>query len=135
MNYVVYHEVMDLINDVRDKLISDGTYSDEAKHHLDERSADIKRKHRKWLKEKYKPQYLYGGKIVAQHWDYDSGYRKLFFANQHWSDEEKEDFADAHWRYCRKSPYDCTGDIFTWAIDCFNVPSGVVVYIREAMDV
>lgn len=54
---------------------------------------------------------------------------------ERWTDEEKAEFVEENWIYCRPSQYDCTGQIFTTRIDCFNMPRGVVVYIMEAMDV
>lgn len=98
---------------------------------------DHKREYRAWLKRDNEKRFLYPnyGEIVASGGDYDSRWTKVFFAREHWSDEDKKEFVEENWRYAKPSQYDCTGQIFTWAIDVFNVPSGVVAYIREAMDV
>ena len=73
--------------------------------------------------------------IVGYGGTYDSGWMKILFKGERWSKEEKEKFIRNNWRHRRFSAYDCTGDIFTWGIDVFNVPSGVVVYIREGKDI
>jgi hypothetical protein len=100
---------------------------------------ECKKEYRKWLKERHDLYYDYYGKpigiITASHWEYDSGWMKVFIKDQHWSEEEKLKFIEDNWIHCRYSAYDCTGQIFTWAIDVFNIPSGVVAYIRNAMDV
>ena len=75
------------------------------------------------------------GFIVNGGGEFDYRWMKVFFPGERWTDEEKAEFVEENWIYCRPSQYDCTGQIFTTGIDCFNVPSGVVVYIREAMDV
>ena len=109
---------------------------------IDKRIIEIKREYRRALKGHWYDHYLYPGEdfkgygeIVFQHWDYDSGYRKVFFPNEHWTEEDKREFVDDNLVKATPSQYDCTGQIFTWAIDIFNVPSGVVAYIRYAMDV
>ena len=105
--------------------------------HCRDRIIKQKRRIRKWLKEKYDNHYngYENGFVVGGHWEFDGGWRKVFFPGEHWADEDKKEFTEENWKRCRYSAYDCTGDIFTWAIDCFNVPSGVVCYMREAVDV
>ena len=97
-----------------------------------------KQKYRGFLKETMKPQHYsnyVNSQIVNSGGDYDGVWTKVFFPGERWDKEAMREFIDSNWTCCPNSPYDCTGAIFTWAIDCFNVPSGVVVYIREAMDV
>ena len=81
--------------------------------------------------------YLYNnyGEIVNCGGDYDSFWQKIFFPGERWTDEEKNEFIEENWIHAMPSQYDCTGQTFTWAIDVFNVPSGVVAYIRNAIDV
>ena len=109
---------------------------------LDEKIIERKREYRAALKGKWWDNYLYPGtdgkgygKIVACGGEWDSFWRKIFFEGEHWTEEEIREFIDDNWVSCKLGPYDCTGQRFTWAIDCFNVPSGVVCYIREALDV
>ena len=81
--------------------------------------------------------YPYGkkGKIVAYGSNNDDIFwKKVFFEGEYWDEEDKEAFRDDNWIEIN-SPYDCTGKTFTWAIDSFNVPNGVVAYIRYAIDV
>lgn len=101
-----------------------------------------KRELRKALKGEWFEKYLYPGidfegwgEIVNGGGSYDSRWRKYFFPGECWTDLEKAEFIEDNWVDCMPSQYDCTGQIFTWAIDVFNVPSGVIAYIREAMDV
>ena len=96
-----------------------------------------KREYRKDLKLKSDNHYetYKNGFVVNGGGEWDSFWRKVFFPGERWTKEEMEDFKQENWKRCRYSAYDCTGDLFTWAIDCFNVPSGVVCYIREALDV
>lgn len=139
MNAMVERLVIDYM--IRDDLIKKGKYKGEAKKHLDEMIIEHKRKYRSWLKRKNSPKYLYQGKdgkgygeIVNGGGNFDSFWQKIFFPNEHWSDEKKKEFIDENWKRPRYSAYDCTGDIFTWAIDVFNTPKGVIAYIREAID-
>lgn len=97
-----------------------------------------KREYRSWLKDKEKKRYLYPdnyGKIVASGGSYDTFWQKIFFEGEHWTDEEKNQFVAANWITAKPSQYDCTGQVFTWAINVFNTPNGVVAYIRNALDV
>jgi len=75
------------------------------------------------------------GVITASHWDYDGGWMKVLFEGQHWTEEEKRAFIGRNWKHYKPSQYDCTGQIFTWYIGVFNVPKGVVAYIKESIDV
>lgn len=104
-----------------------------AKEHLDK----AKRKYRAHLKLQDNNRYenYTNGFIVNGGGEYDYRWMKVFFHGERWTDEEKAEFVDENWMYCRPSQYDCTGQIFTTGIECFNVPSGVVCYIFEAMDV
>lgn len=96
-----------------------------------------KRKWRDWLKKQNDNHYdtYVNGYIVNGGGDYDYSWEKIFFPGEYWTDEEKNEFIEWNWHHYVPTYYDCTGQIFTWSIDCFNVPSGVVCYIREAMDV
>jgi hypothetical protein len=97
-----------------------------------------KREYRAWLKLRYGKKYLYSnqyGEIVNRGGEYDVFWQKIFFPGERWTDEEKNEFIEENWIYAMPSQYDCTGQTFTWAIDVFNVPSGVVAYIRNAIDV
>lgn len=102
-----------------------------------ERLAEHKRKYREYLKNRNNDRYrdYKNGHVVNHGGEYDSIWVKVFFPGERWTPEEVEEFREENWKRCRYSAYDCTGDIFTWAIDCFNVPSGVICYIREGMDV
>jgi hypothetical protein len=96
-----------------------------------------KREYRAALKEKNRPERFRGtdGLIVNGGGDYDSWWIKVFFPGESWTDEEKDEFIAYAWIPYRWSPYDCTRQTFTQSISCFNVPSGVVAYVREALDV
>ena len=104
-----------------------------------ERLIKAKREYRAWLKNENKKRFFRPdtewGEIINGSWSYDSGWQKIFFAGEHWSDEEKEEFINANWKRPVYSQYDCTGCIFTVGIEVFNVPSGVLVFILEAIDV
>lgn len=75
------------------------------------------------------------GKIVNFGGDWDSYWTKVFFDGEHWTDEEKDQFREAVWIHYVPTYYDCTGQVFTWAVDCFNVPRGVMCYVRDCLDV
>ena len=137
-----HYESLELDYYIRKWLIKENRYKGEAKKHLDEKIVEHKRKYRDYLKHEERKKYLYPGtdgngygEIVAGGGDYDGMWQKIFFAGERWTEEEKQEFIEENWVHYKWSPYDCTGQIFTWAIDVFNVPSGVVAYIRDAMDV
>jgi hypothetical protein len=96
-----------------------------------------KREYRAALKGKNRTKRFRGTNslIVNSGGDYDSWWIKVFFPGESWTDEEKDEFIAYAWIPYRWSPYDCTGQTFTQSISCFNVPSGVVAYVREALDV
>ena len=96
-----------------------------------------KREYRAALKEKNRAKRFRGtdGLIVNEGGDYDSHWIKVFFPGESWTDEEKDEFIAYAWIPYRWSPYDCTGQLFTQGISVFNVPGGVVAYVREALDV
>ena len=131
------------VNDlIKKQLIERGLYVGEIREKIDNKIAEDKREYRKALKGTWHGKYLYlgkdgkgYGKIVNDGGNYDTFWQKIFFPNEHWTEEEKMEFVDDNWVKATPSQYDCTGQIFTWAIDVFNVPSGVVAYIRYAMDV
>lgn len=131
------------INDlIKKQLIERGLYVGEAKEAIDKKIVEDKREYRKVLKGKWHEKYLYPGKdgkgygkIINGGGSFDRLYQKIFFPNECWTEEEKKEFIDENWRKATPSQYDCTGQIFTLAIDVFNVPSGVIAYIRYAMDV
>jgi len=141
-----YYERMELINSLLEDLQKRVTKTEEQKKaaidYANEKIKEYKREYRKKLKGKWSDNFLYPGEdctgygeIVGCCWRYDSGWRKVFFKGEHWTKEEMQEFIDDNWVEYRPSPYDCTGQLFTCGIDCFNVPSGVVCYIREALDV
>lgn len=121
---------------VKDCLIKKGKYSDETIEAINDLIIKLKREYRANLKKRDK-RYLYPdyGEIVNSGGDWDSFWKKIFFAGEQWSEEDKREFIEENWIYCEPSQYDCTGQIFTQSIDVFNVPNGVVAYIRYAMDV
>ena len=124
--------------DIKNWLIENGKYEGEKKEKIDSMLINDKREYRKSLKAKYKKRYLYPnqyGEIVNGGGGFDSMWEKVFFKGERWTDEDKREFIEENWVECTPSQYDCTGQIFTWAIDVFNVPSGVVAYLRYAMDV
>lgn len=104
-----------------------------AKEHLDE----AKRKWRRYLRLKYDDHFeeYVNGYVVNGGGTDEYRWTKVLFPGETWDSEDIEEFIQENWRTCRNSPYDCTGDIFTCRIECFNIPSGVVCYIMEAMDV
>lgn len=142
MNHRIYFEYLSLHNEIKNTLAQRGDLTEEKKNLIDERIAEHKKEYRAWLKRRYGKKYLYPGKdgngygeIVAVGGKYDSCWTKVFFPGEHWDEEEKHEFIEANWKHYKPTYYDCTGQIFTWAIDVFNLPSGVVAYIRDAMDV
>ena len=69
-------------------------------------------------------------------WCKDEDYHaKYFFPDEHWTKEDKREFRKAFWIGCQMTPYDCTGAVFTIAIDIFDVPKGTLVYIWMSRDV
>ena len=127
--------------EVKKWLIESGKYVGEHKKGIDDLIAKHKRECRQEVKEKYSPKYLYYGKdgegygeIINSGGDWDYFWKKVIFPGEHWKEEEKEQFRQENWKRARYCAYDCTGDVFTWAIDVFNTPNGVVAYIREAVD-
>ena len=135
MNHRIYHEKMYLNN----LLLSQFKGDKEKVEIINEKIVELKKEYRKWLKERHDLYYGYYEKpigiITASHWENDSGWMKVLIKDQHWSEEEKQEFIEENWIHYKWSQYDCTGQVFTWAINVFNVPSGVVAYIRNAMDV
>lgn len=138
MNMWLDHLMVDMA--VKNQLIKENAYKGKRKKVLDSYIIKDKKRYRASLKTKKK--YLYPGKdgngygeIVNGGGDYDSFWQKVFFKGEHWTEEEKREFIEDAWIYAKPSQYDCTGQIFTRAIDMFNVPNGVVVYIRSAIDV
>lgn len=127
------YELLKMYKELVDECIK-RNLPDAAAHGL-ERIKEIKKdiRTRNKVKNIYRD-YIYS-EIVGYGGRDDSGWVKIFFPNQRWTDETKREFIEDNWRYAKPSQYDCTGQIFTWAIDVFNVPSGVVAYIREAIDV
>ena len=108
-------------------------YEDLMIAHKRELRAKLKDNHDKYLY--HKADGTGYGKIVAYGGNYDSFWEKIFFEGEHWTDEEKDQFVADNWITARPSQYDCTGQVFTWAINVFNTPNGVVAYIRNAIDV
>ena len=104
-----------------------------AKEHLDK----AKRKYRAHLKLQDNNRYenYANGFIVNGGGEFENHWMKVVFPGEKWTKVEKDEFIDENWIYCEPSQYDCTGQIFTRWIKCFNVPKGVVVYIMEAIDV
>lgn len=108
--------------------------------YAEQRLIEAKRKYRSNLKKRAERWFCKDkdgngyGEIINGHYDCDSGWYKILFANEHWSDEEKREFIDDNWVEIN-SPYDCTGKIFTYRISVCNTPKGVVAYIFEARDV
>lgn len=66
--------------------------------------------------------------------DYDSMTYKRFFPGN-MSEEDKKELVEEISIDCINSQYDCTGCVFTTAIDFYNVPGGVWVYHCMALDV
>jgi len=137
VSYNVYLEKLEILNDIKKTLIKKGQYFGD-EDLVNEKIIEAKREYRKFLKEKhnlyYGPYMEPIGVIVNAHWEYDGGWMKVFFEGEHWTEEEKHEFIEENWHHYRPTFYDCTGQIFTNGIDVFNVPSGVVAYIREAID-
>lgn len=123
---------------IKDSLIKEGKYFGKTKKAIDDSLIEHKREYRADLKKRAEKKYLYPnnyGEIVNGGGDFEYRWMKVFFEGEHWNDDEKKKFIEENWVDATPSQYDCTGQIFTYAIDVFNVPSGVVAYIREAMDV
>lgn len=105
---------------------------------FEEKIVEYKREYRKRLRLEDKEGESFrgtNGKVVGCGGEYDHSWVKVFFEGETWSREEMKEFSDYIWIHYTPSQYDCTGQWFTWAVDCFNTPRGVVVYVREAMDV
>lgn len=121
---------------IRSFLVKEGKYKGEVKRKLDERIVENKRKYRAELRRRNGKKYLYDnyGEIVNGGGDFDGCWQKIFFPGECWTEEEKKEFIEENWHHYRPTFYDCTGQIFTIGIDVFNVPNGVVAYIREAID-
>lgn len=141
-----YYEKAMIISMIIDSVLIDASKTETEKqiavNKAKEKLIEYKREYRKKLKDSYYSHYLYHGdngegygEIVASGGDWDDYWYKVFFTNENWTEEDKKEFVDENWVYCTPSQYDCTGQRFTWAINCFNVPKGVVCYIREALDV
>lgn len=94
-----------------------------------------KRAYRAYLREDEERKKVFDGVVVNRGGDWDYYWRKVFFKGEHWTDEKKDQFRAAVWKPYKPTYYDCTGQIFTAFVDIFNVPSGVVAYIREDMDI
>ena len=139
MNHNVYLSLK-IDEEIKKWLIKEGKYNGEAKKSFDAINIEHKREYRKKLKERHDLYYRpYGrkpaGVITASGGEYEYGWMKVFFEGEHWADEEKQEFIEDNWEHYIPSQYDCTGQVFTTGIYVFNVPRGVVVYIKEAMDV
>lgn len=126
---------------MKEWMIKEGKYDGVNKEWIDDLIIKSKRKIRKALKQREMTKYLYPGRdgngygeIVNGKWDFDTGWKKVFFPSEHWSDREIEEFREENWKHIRYSAYDCTNDVYTDGIDVFNVPNGVVAYIRESVD-
>ena len=130
----IYMEIM-IDKDIKNELVKRNLYRGATREKMEKYIAKNKKRYRSSLKEENEKKYLYGGEIVAGGGDYDSFWQKIFFKDDHWTEEEKQEFIEAAWIHAKPSQYDCTGQVFTWAIDVFNVPNGVVAYIRNALDV
>lgn len=65
---------------------------------------------------------------------YDSLWEKRLYKGEKWTAEEMEQYKRDEWMHIC-SPYDCTGRLFTEAIEVFNTPMGVVAYHFTGMDV
>lgn len=137
MNKYVENLKIDLA--IKRELVKENKYKGETRKCLEELLRKHKREFRDWLKRQESNGYLYKekkyGKIITGGGDFDGLWRKVFFPNEHWDDEDIEFFKKDNWIEYVPSPYDCTGQIFTWAIDVFNVPNGVIAFIRDAIDV
>ena len=120
---------------IKNQLVKQNQYKGETREKMEKHIAKSKKRYRSYLREEAEKKYLYGGEIVACGGDYDYFWQKIFFKDDHWTEEEKQEFIEAAWIYAKPSQYDCTGQVFTWAIDVFNVPSGVIAYIRNGLDV
>lgn len=120
----------------------DERLTDDARNLLKEEIAKHKREYRKILRSSYEPRYAFPGKdgkgygkIINGGGTWDSMWRKIIFPNEYWTDEDKKEFVEAIWIPYIPTYYDCTGQLFTRAVDVFNTPNGVVAYTRECLDV
>lgn len=123
-------------------LLENGDLTDEKKEKLNNYIKEAKKEIRNYYKILERNKYLYHGengemygKRINTGGDWDSFWEKYFFEGECWTEEEKREFIEDNWIHYKPSPYDCTGQVFTWSISCFNVPGGVVCYIRNALDV
>lgn len=59
--------------------------------------------------------------------DYGDGFVKYGFIpnSEDWSEEDIQEFKKSIRRYV-KSPYDCSGQTFTWGIECHRNPNGLI---------
>ena len=136
MSYNAIYEKIIIDKEIM-KLLKEQNANEDKIKHCEEKLIKHKREWRDWLKKQDDHHFSYykNGFTVNGGGEWEYCWTKVFFPGEHWTKEEMKEFEDENWKRCRYSAYDCTGDIFTYAIDCFNVPSGVVCYIREAMDV
>lgn len=65
---------------------------------------------------------------------YDSLWEKRLYKGEKWTAEEMEQYKRDEWMHIC-SPYDCTGRLFTEAIEVFNTPMGVVAYHFTGLDI
>lgn len=129
----IFFEKMQINNMIREELIKRGDL--EGIHRIDVKIVESKREYRKELKRDAEPRRICGGIVVNGGGDWDSRWTKVFFPGETWTDEEKDQFVAAVWIPYRWTDYDCTGQLFTQGVEVFNVPSGVVAYIMEGLDV
>lgn len=129
----IFFEKMAINNLIRNQVVKNGNL--EGIRRIDDKIVENKREYRKELKRDAEPRRICGGIVVNGGGDWDSRWTKVFFPGETWTDEEKDQFVAAVWIPYRWTDYDCTGQLFTQGVEVFNVPSGVVAYIMETLDV
>lgn len=126
-----YYEMLELDKIIRKQLVKEGKFKGEIR----KKFIDAEKRHKKELREAIKEEEFDNGNVIIYGGDYDRMWKKLFFPNESWTEEQKQKFIDYNWKHYKPTYYDCTGQIFTTRIKIYNTPNGVIAYIFEAMDV
>ena len=128
-----YLATMRMLEEFKKDAIKNCSYKGNFREAVEDSITEERKKYRYALKEEAKPRYLYlnddgtgRGEIIASGMFYRR-WKKVFFPGERWTDEEIQQFHERNWREPRLG-----SSTYTWYVKAFNVPSGVVAYIREA---
>lgn len=73
--------------------------------------------------------------VVNYGGDWDGYWVKIFCKGSRWTEDQKKQFIMDNWISIQYEAWDCTGRTFTSRVSVFNVPDGVVAYIKYNRDV